>query len=68
MKHKRDAVIPACEEKTMEELRLQGNTLPKDLSVELAGRRQSRKLQVALRIPAESRQIRGVACVKALVL
>lgn len=67
-KCKRAAVITACGEETTEELELQGNTLPKDLSAELAGRRQSRKLQGALSVAAESRQIRGVAYIKALVL
>lgn len=68
MKCKRAAVIPACGETTTEELGLQGNTLPRDLSVELADRRRRRKLQVALRIAAENKQIRGGAYIKALVL
>lgn len=68
LKCKRAAVIPACGETTTEELGLQGNTLPRDLSVELADRRRRRKLQVALRIAAENKQIRGGAYIKALVL
>ncbi|OPJ80530.1 hypothetical protein AV530_010828 [Patagioenas fasciata monilis] len=58
LKGKRAAVIPTCGEKTMEKSRLQGNQLPKDLSFELADRRQSRMLQVALRIAVEKRQRR----------
>lgn len=65
LKGKRAAVIPTCGKKTMEKSRLRGNQLPKDLSFELAGRRQSRMLQVALRIAVERRQVRGVAYLKA---
>lgn len=57
LKCKRAAVITACRDKTMQELGLQGNTQPKDLSAEVVGRRQSRKLQVAPRVAVESRQI-----------
>lgn len=65
LKGKRAAVIPACGEKTMEESRPQGNQLPKDLSFELAGRRQSRMLQVALRTAVKRAQVRRVAYLKA---
>lgn len=47
-----------------EVLVLQGNTLPRDLSVQLAGGSQSRNLWVALRIVVKSRQIRRVSLYK----
>jgi len=50
----------------MEELGLQGDTLPKNLSAELAGRRQSRK--IALRTATERRPTGAVVYIKALVL